>query len=310
MTYTGWIIYNGSLAGNKFIDFAQWLQRAATKLNCHTNIIKNNQLFATFTTNELSILQSEHTALPDFVISTDKDLYLARQFELLGIPVFNSTKSIEISDDKILTHQYLAKNKIPTPKTIVAPKVYKDVNAVGAKDMKHIVNALGYPFIIKEAFGSFGEQVYLIHNEQELQEKMKHIAGVPYFFQEFVQTSYGRDLRLQVVGDRVVAAMKRTAVDDFRANVTNGGTMQPHTPTEEEKTVAIQATHAIGADFAGVDLLYGKDENPLVCEVNSNAHIHNLYDCTGINSADFILEYILESLDKRSAVIENRLAHL
>ncbi|HIS28881.1 MAG TPA: RimK family alpha-L-glutamate ligase, partial [Candidatus Avamphibacillus intestinigallinarum] len=157
MTYTGWIIYNGSLAGNKFIDFAQWLQRAATKLNCHTNIIKNNQLFATFTTNELSILQSEHTALPDFVISTDKDLYLARQFELLGIPVFNSTKSIEISDDKILTHQYLAKNKIPTPKTIVAPKVYKDVNAVGAKDMKHIVNALAYPFIIKEAFGSFGE---------------------------------------------------------------------------------------------------------------------------------------------------------
>src|SRR5699024_4338132 len=298
MSYRGWIIYNGSLAGGKFIDFAQWLQEAATKLNCQTKIIKNNELFATFTTDELSILQTTNDVLPDFVISTDKDLYLARQFELLGIPVFNSAKAIEISDDKILTHQHLAKHKIPTPKTIVAPKVYKNINPVNSNYMREIAKSLGYPLIIKEAFGSFGEQVYLIHNEQELNDKIETIAGVPYFFQEFVKTSYGRDLRLQVVGDEVVAAMKRTAVDDFRANVTNGGTMQAYTPTEVEKNVAIQATHAIGADFAGVDLLYGKDDTPLVCEVYSNAHIHNLYDCTGINSADYILDYILNSLDK------------
>lgn len=298
MTYTGWIIYNGSLPGNKFIDFAEWLQASATKLGSETIIIKNNDLLTTLDTNKLSLLQLDERPLPDYVISTDKDLYLARQFELLGIPVFNSAKAIEISDDKIQTHQMLALHNIPMPLTIVAPKVYTTVNAVSSDFLVKVVNKLGFPLIIKEAFGSFGEQVYLIHNETELIKKITEIGGSPYLFQQFVQTSFGRDLRLQVVGDRVVAAMKRTAVDDFRANVTNGGKMQPHAPTEEEKDIAIKATKAIGADFAGVDLLYGEDESPLICEVNSNAHIHNLYDCTGINCADTIVQFILNKLSK------------
>ena len=71
--------------------------------------------------------------------------------------------------------------------------------------------------------------------------------------------------------------------------------MKPYTPSVEECEIAVKACRALGLDFAGVDLLFGKD-GPLLCEVNSNAHIKNILDCTGINVADFIFEYIKEQI--------------
>src|SRR5699024_10382671 len=111
-----------------------------------------------------------------------------------------------------------------------------------------------------------------------------------------ISSSYGKDMRLQVVGDQVVASMLRRSSNDFRANVTAGGSMEPYNPTNIEQELAIAATKAIGADFAGVDLLFGPNGYPIISEVNSNAHIRNLFDCTNINVADFIIDYIIQEL--------------
>src|SRR5699024_8168413 len=119
-------------------------------------------------------------------------------------------------------------------------------------------------------------------------------------FQEFIHSSYGKDLRLHVVGDEVAAAMMRSSKNDFRANVTAGGTMTPYEPSKIEMELAIAATAAIHADFAGVDLLFGPNGQPIVCEVNSNAHIRNLYDCTNINVADHMMQHIITTLANRS----------
>ena len=78
---------------------------------------------------------------------------------------------------------------------------------------------------------------------------------------------------------------------DFRANLSNGGKMKPYQPSKEEKALAVRACETLGADFAGVDLLFG-DKGPLVCEVNSNAHFKNIYDCTGVDTAERILCYL------------------
>src|SRR5699024_289801 len=134
-----------------------------------------------------------------------------------------------------------------------------------------------------EAFGSFGEQVYLVHNQDQLLQTVQKIGSQHFMHQEIIKTSYGKDMRLQVVGSRVAAAMIRSAKDDFRSNVTAGGNMEPYEPTQTEKKLAIAATTAIQADFAGVDLLFGPDDTPIVCEINSNAHIHNLYVSKNIN---------------------------
>lgn len=295
MILTGWIIYNGNLSGSKFRDFAEWLQQAAAQRGINTKIYQNNELLVSIGSRYLRLL--DQGSLPHFVLFTDKDTYLARQFELLGVRVFNRATTIEISDDKIATYQALAEHQLPIPRTIVAPKIFSGTDAPEFGDIDAIIAQLGLPMIIKEAYGSFGEQVYLIQTKQELMEKIIEIAGRPFVFQEFIQTSFGKDMRLHVVGDKVVAAMVRHSTDNFRANITTGGSMQPYQPTVQDKKLAITAAKSIEADFAGVDLLFGPDDSRIICEINSNAHIRNMYDCTGINVADDIIDYVKKIIE-------------
>lgn len=289
----GWIIYNGYLRGNKFLDYAEWLQSAALQKGISTTIWKNNELMS-FTTESPDLLYKKTQPLPDFVIFTDKDIYLANQIEQMGIPVFNSSDAIRISDDKILTYQALAAQNLPIPKTIIAPKVFNSEIELDYTVCEQALETLGLPMVIKEAFGSFGEQVYLVNTREELENKVKALQGKAFVLQAFIDSSYGKDMRLHVVGDAVVAAMKRTSATDFRANVTAGGKTQPYQPTNDEIEIAIAATKAIGADFAGVDLLFGANGFPIICEINSNAHIRSMFECTGINVADYIINYLIE----------------
>jgi RimK family alpha-L-glutamate ligase len=151
--------------------------------------------------------------------------------------------------------------------------------------------------IIKECFGSFGQQVYLVNNKQEMKDKLQEIGTRPLLFQEFIGSSIGKDIRLQVVGNQVVATMYRYSDNgDFRANISNGGKMKPFEPTKEQTDIAIQCCRILGLDFAGVDILFGEDQEPIVCEVNSNAHFKNIYDCTGVNVADAIMELIIKRI--------------
>ncbi|WP_404453272.1 RimK family alpha-L-glutamate ligase [Virgibacillus necropolis] len=293
MEINGWIIYNGYLQGNKFLDFAEWLKTAASQKGITTTIWKNNELLPYLTSHHTGLIFNDGHQIPDFVIFTDKDIYLATQLEQMGIRVYNCSDAIRISDDKILTYQALSADNLPIPKTIIAPKIFTNDIEIDHDVCQGAINTLGLPMILKEAFGSFGEQVYLVHTIDELEQKVSSLQGKAFIFQEFIDSSYGKDMRLHVVGDKVVAAMIRTAPDDFRANVTAGGTTQAYQPSEKEMEMAVAATKAIGADFAGVDLLFGIDGNPIICEINSNAHIRNMYDCTGINVADYIIDYIL-----------------
>lgn len=298
MSLTCWIIYNGSLPGNKFLDFAHMLQKAAEQKGHQVRLYKNNELLSYLHTHSVGFIQRQKMQLPDYVIFTDKDIYLAKQLEHLGIRLFNRANTIAVSDDKILTYQELAKQKITIPKTIIAPKTFTNHLSIDDYYLLKISDLLLFPLIIKEAFGSFGEQVYLINSFDELKEKIKSLNGAPFVFQQFIKSSFGKDIRLQVVGDQVVAAMKRTSESDFRANITTGGQMEPYQPTEIEKQLAIRASLALNADFAGVDLLFGENGEPIVCEVNSNAHIRNLLTCTGINSAPYIIDYIEQKLEE------------
>ncbi|HLR65182.1 MAG TPA: RimK family alpha-L-glutamate ligase [Pseudogracilibacillus sp.] len=289
MSLKGWIVYNGFLNSDKFLDFAQMFQDAAIDKGHDVTLFTNEQLM-----NLISNTAWTHNK-PDYLIFTDKDIYLAKQLELNGIRVFNQADVIEVSDDKIKTYQLLDANHIAIPKTIVAPKTYLGTTAFTDDLINHVIDTLHFPMVIKEAFGSFGEQVYLVHDKEQLFAQLKTVKE-PFMFQEFIESSYGKDIRIQVVGKRVVAAMLRQSKDDFRANITSGGQMKPYQPTQEEADAAIKASLAIGADFSGVDILFGHNNKPIVCEVNSNAHIRNLLDCTGINAAIPIIEYIEETV--------------
>ena len=292
MSLNGLIIYNGSLYSDKFIDYAKMLETSAINQGHHISLIKNNEMFSLLNSIKLELYTDINLKNLDYIIFTDKDIYLAHHLEALGYRLFNGAFATEISDDKIKSYQKLASSKLPIPVTLIAPKNFIKPLENSQAFIKHAIRQLGFPFVIKEAFGSFGEQVYLVHNEHEINNALVNINNRPFMCQEFIKSSFGIDIRLQVVGNKMVTAMKRTSKVDFRANVTSGGKMNTYTPNTYEKELAIKSTQALGLDFAGVDLLFGENGESFICEVNSNAHIRNLLNCTGVNVADSIIKYI------------------
>lgn len=281
----GWLVVNEFLQNQKFSELTKLFLSAAQKANLSLSVYTNAELLAD--TKEL--LKQR----PDFVLFWDKDIVLGNYLEAQGIPLYNSVDAIRLCDDKRLTHIALMREGIPSPRTIMAPMTYPNIGFTNHDFFEQVERELTYPFVVKEAFGSFGEQVYLVRDRKELQQRIQGTSTTELLFQEYIPESRGRDVRLQVVGDRVVASMYRYSDTDFRANVTAGGEMRNYTPSKEESSLALRAARAVGADFAGVDLLFGA-EGPLVCEVNSNAHFKNIQTCAGVPVAEEIIQYICE----------------
>lgn len=289
----GWLIYNGSLLSPKFMEIHDWYKESASKKGIILDLVKNTELFSVIEGNQTIIKSERQHARPDFILFLDKDIRLANQLEQMGYRLFNKASVIEVCDSKIMTFQALADHSIKLPKTIFSPLTFTNTLEKDHSFIEFIERELSYPIVIKEAYGSFGEQVYLVHTRDELAKKRKELLQIPHLYQEFIKHSNGRDVRVHVVGDKVVASMLRTSETDFRANVTNGGVMHEYVLPKEFEELAIKASKIIGADFSGVDLLFGEEEEPILCEVNSNAHIKNIYDCTGIDVTEHIFDYIL-----------------
>lgn len=281
----GLLVVNEFLMTEKFKELYSMFFEAAGKHKICLEQKTNAQL--------LPILGEEEELFEaDFVLFWDKDIRLAKALENRGLWVANSAKAIESCDDKSLTHLLLEKAKVPMPKTILAPMTYPNIGYTNFDFLELAAQKLGFPMVVKECFGSFGWQVYLVKNRAELLELGKKLAGTPFLMQEFIKNSFGKDIRLQVVGNQVVAAMYRYSENgDFRANISNGGKMKAYEPTTQECELAVRACRVLGLDFAGVDILFG-EAGPVICEVNSNAHFKNIYDCTGVNTAEHILQYL------------------
>ncbi len=295
----GWLIVNEFLQNNKFSELTTLFMEAAQKEKVELSVYTNAEVYHMFPPlGEISYSEKEEICQSlkiDFVIFWDKDIFLARFLEELRIPVYNGSESIAVCDDKRKTQEALWKAGLPMPQTVFAPMTYDSIGFTNYRFLDSVEQKLGYPMVVKEAFGSFGEQVYLVQNRDELQELIENkVSSYQLLFQEYIETSKGKDVRLQVVGGEVVAAMYRYSEHDFRANITAGGQMKAYIPTDKEKALALAAAKAVKADFAGVDLLFGRDNSSLVCEVNSNAHFKNLWNCTGVNAAEKMISYIKE----------------
>lgn len=232
----------------------------------------------------------------DFALFYDKDIRLAARLEAAGVRVFNSARAIALCDDKTLTYLALQKAGVAQPDTVLCPKTFPGLGYGEAAFVAEIGARLGWPLVVKEGMGSFGNEVYLCQSAAEARALLQKIDDKPALFQRFIAGSAGRDKRLFVVGGRVIAAIeRRNTRGDFRANIENGGVAAAIAPTAAEETLALAACRALGLDFGGVDLL---DDGgaPLVCEVNSNAHFAGLMAATGADPAGEILQYIRRRL--------------
>lgn len=303
--YKGLLVTNAFLRTGKFVEHYEWLRKAALRRGMTLDIIENAE--------ELFLIGEEPTWLAgyDFIIYWDKDIPYGKSLSLFTdryqIPVLNPVESVGVCDDKCETYLRLAawnaahpKEKIRLLPTIPAPMTYANIGYTKTDFLDTVEERLGYPMIVKECFGSFGMQVYMAPDRKMLEQLTEKLAGKPFLYQKYHRYSSGRDVRLQVVGDEVVAAMERYSENgDFRANITNGGSMKPYTPSKEESDLAVLTSQVLGLDFCGVDLLFNEESGKadIVCEVNSNAHFKNIHTCTGVNVAEKIMGYIYNKLN-------------
>lgn len=282
-----WLVVNSFMDNQKFINLYELLSIAFKKQNVSLEI-KN--------ASDISLeVGAKILNKPDFVIFWDKDIYLAERLEKEGVRLFNSSRAILLCDNKILMYQELANKGIIIPRTFIAPKTFEGLNYSKRDFLNNVIKEIGFPIVVKEAYGSFGEQVYLANDIDSLNKIVDQIGYKDFLMQEFIASSKGKDIRINVVGNKAVVSMLRENDNDFRSNISSGGHGEKYEPKPEYLDLAVKAAQALGLDFAGVDVLFGKD-GPIICEVNSNPQFASTLKATDVNLADYIAEYILNNL--------------
>lgn len=232
----------------------------------------------------------------DFIIYFDKDYHIARLLELAGYRLFNNAEAIRICDSKMLTHLALTNHGIKMPKTINYPLRY----GKGSDEAFHkrVIKELGFPLVIKHFYGSLGEQVYLVHNEDEFKRVTSELQNIPHLYQEFIESSFGKDLRIVLIGHEIVASMQRNAQTpgEFRSNIETGGIgLQVEIPPAFA-SMAIKVSKILQLDYCGLDLLYGREGEPLLMEVNASAYFSPIEKYSKKDVAGRYVKYIIDQV--------------
>jgi ribosomal protein S6--L-glutamate ligase len=217
---------------------------------------------------------------------------IVRQFEMQGVFTTASSIAIVRSRDKLRATQLLARAGIGIPKTIITR------GADSSEEIDALVDELkGPPIIIKLASGTHGRGVVLAETRKAAKSVLQGFyvmdnEGTNILLQEFIEESAGSDIRVLIVGGRVVASFKRQGMEDeFRSNTHLGGVGKPVKLTAEEEKIAVKAAKAMGLPICGIDMMRSK-RGPLVLEVNSSASFKTVEKVSNRNVAEKVIEYI------------------
>ncbi len=218
---------------------------------------------------------------------------IIRQFEMMG--VYTTARSIAItrSRDKLRSMQLLSKAGVGIPKTVFSRET---------SDVDDLLKRVGTPVIIKLASSTQGNGVVLAETKKAAKSVIQafYVNDTSFLIQEFIEESAGTDIRAFVVGNQVVASMKRQSLDDdFRSNIHQGGDGKVIKLTDQEKKTALKAARATGLAICGVDLMRS-NRGPLVLEVNSAPGLEGVEAATGRNVAGKIIEYIEQNAKRRN----------
>jgi ribosomal protein S6--L-glutamate ligase len=226
---------------------------------------------------------------------------VVRQFQEMDVFCANTAHGINNSRDKLRSLQILSRHHIGIPRTTFV------------RDKKDVLPAIervgGAPVVIKLIEGTQGIGVLLAEtvNAAESIIELLQSQKQNVLIQKFVAESKGKDIRAFVVGDRVVAAMRRVAQgQEFRSNVHRGGVAEAVELSEEYVETAVRAAQILGLQVAGVDMLEGKN-GPQIMEVNSSPGLEGIETCTGLDVAGAVIDYIAAQVDFPEIDVRQRL---
>jgi ribosomal protein S6--L-glutamate ligase len=226
---------------------------------------------------------------------------VVRQFEQMSVYTPNSSNGIMNSRDKLRSLQILSRHELGMPDTTFV----RDRNDI----LPAIERVGGTPIVIKLLEGTQGVGVILAESQKVAEAIIEtlHSANQNVLVQKFVAESRGKDVRALVVGDRVVAAMRRVAQgNEFRSNVHRGGKPELVELSEEYERTAVRAAQILGLRVAGVDMLEGAD-GPQIMEVNSSPGLEGIEGVTGLDIAGAIVDYIADQVNFPELDIRQRL---
>ena len=272
---TSRILDEGKKAGHKI--------KVINHMHCDL-LIENNQFYV--------LHNGKILPKPDYIIPriganvTVFGEKVIRHFEKMGVNTLTSSIGLLMSRDKFKCMQYLVEQGVPVPTTYFSADLHDAETIVEKK--------LGYPFVLKLTEGSQGIGVFLIEDENSAERFFNTYSGskTRVILQKFVSESFGRDIRIIVLGNKIIASMERVAsADEFRSNIHRGGQGKLVELTTEEKALALKAIKGLGLSIAGVDIIRSST-GPLLLEVNSSPGIEGIEHTTKINVAKAIIDYI------------------
>jgi len=258
--------------------------RAVDPLDCYLHLGRRSP--SIYFRDAMHPLRNYDVVIPRIGASiTEYGLAVVNQFDMMGVPLINNSQPIARSRDKLRSLQLLTRHDVDIPRTVIARnpgQIQSAIKKVG-----------GLPVVLKLIRETQGIGVMLAEKTEQVESIIETVwnLGQDILIQEFVKESEGRDIRALVVGDRVVAAMRREArVGEFRANIHRGaGATAMKLPPAYERA-ALMAARVVGLQLAGVDLLESR-HGPKVLEINSSPGFEGLETATGIDVARTVIEY-------------------
>lgn len=291
----GWILYFKSQAQISERDYGVWrLLEVAKKRGIDLKVYRPDQFELVVTRDDRKsiLVDGKPTPIPDFLIPRMGSgtnyfaLAVIRQLERLGVYVCNSSVAVETVKDKLHMHQLLSQGNLPTPKTMLL-KFPADLDVVRQE--------IGFPVVVKNITGTEGNGIYLCQSEDRFNDLMELIyinnPSANIILQQFIASSSGQDLRVFVVGGKIIGCMRRFSQTSFKANFSRGGQVESFDLTPEAQQLAIQTAALANLDIAGIDLLFGENGFK-VCEANSSPGFKGLEQVMGRNIAEQIIDYI------------------
>ncbi len=209
-----------------------------------------------------------------------------RRIEDMGVKVINPPRGIEKAVDKYYTSALLEDAGISTPRTIVTESFSEAMKAF---------NELGGDVVVKPLFGSLGMGIARITDEDVAYRVFRALEMTKsvYYLQEFIPHG-GRDIRVFIIGDQVIASMQRVS-DDWKTNISSGGKAAPYTPSDEAVEMSLKASEKLGLTYTGVDIIEAEDKS-YVIELNSTPGWEGLQSVTDIDVTEALLDHIMTML--------------
>lgn len=279
-----WIIYSSAHDTNED-NSAKRMLNAALDYNIQAKLMFYQ--YFEIEMEELLYQKKIINELPKVVFMRAHEIKLIKYFEEHGIEVINNLNSTVNCKDKWKTFSILEGINVKQPKTML----------LASKNYSEIMSYFQNKFLLKYRYGAQGKDIYLIENEKQFAHVMEIINKEDYIVQEFINASYGKDLRVYIIGDKVIGGVERRNENGFMSNIARGGLSYHYELDDETISTSLRIARTLQGEIISVDYLFGEGEL-VFCEANTNAGFAS-FNFLGYPMRDYMMKYIVSVLAKK-----------